>query len=75
MMQQSTSTLVYTARNTDLNIILLKAFQFICHTEPDLFQFKSQSLKHLLIKKDMDDIVVINELCLNGKLLENCTIK
>lgn len=73
--KQSTSTLVYTTRNTDLNITLLKAFQFTCHTELELFQFKSQSLKHLLIKKDMADTVVINELCWNGKLLENCTIK
>lgn len=73
--KQSTSTFVYTARNTDLNIILLKASQFTCHTELEVFQFKSQSLKHLLIRKYMADIVVINELCLNDKLLENCTIK
>lgn len=64
---------MYTARNTDLNIVLLKAFQFTCL--PEVFQFKSQSLKHLLIKKDMADIVVIKELCLNDKLLESCTIK
>lgn len=72
--KKSTSTFVYTTRNSDLNIILLKAFQFTCHTELELFQFKSQSLKHLLIKKDMADTVAINELCLNGKLFKNCTI-